>query len=492
MSPNFANYDYELESQRIAKRRQLAEAMQLKSMELGNPQTDGSGTWAGALAKALQAYSGVKGQQNAQQEERELADRSKQDLVSGLEQYTRQMQGTPDAPGGSVPNITGEAPDGTFQTDGQLTVPGEKPNKRQAMIDAISSNHPVLRNLGMQGLAQMGKSDQELTQKDLLSLSGYDPKSRIAAALRRDPSLLAPETKEHVVGNQLVAGIPGGEYNVGFDGRERFGDVGPVARGPNGAPILGQRNNATGEVKFAPGGGTTVNVSTEKKASDAFGVGLAEARVKNLQASYENAQMAVKTLDSVREASKMLDAGIKSGASANVALGIAKWAQALGMDADPAVANTETFRASMAQQTLATVKALGAGTGISNADREFAEKAAGGSITLDDHTMQRLIDITKLAAANTLVGHKQLMDKNSRGSGAIPEDLRTLEVPFSIDDEGGKFDWNQSTGRLQLKPSAGWTPTVKKTSPQSARTQTPVGTAAKPMSLDQYLKSQGY
>lgn len=492
MATNFANYDYELESQRLQKRRQLAEAMQLQAMQPGNP-SGGDGTPYGAIAKVLQAYAGIKGMQTAQEDERALAERNKTDLQEGVQRYMKLMEGTPDAQG-SVPDITGENADGTFQTGAKpLTVPGQKPDQKAALLDALSSNHPVLRNLAMQGLAQYGKREAPMSAKDILSLSDFDPKARIAAAMSGgDLSKLAPKLQQQVVGDRIVTNAGDGNYQVAFDGRPQYDPVGAVAQGPQG-PIFGQREQGTGKVSFAPSGGTTVNVSTEKKAADAFGAGLAEARVKNLQTSYDNAIVARKALDSLGQAETQLQAGIKSGATANVALAIAKWGQALGIgDGDPSIANTETFRASMAQQVLASVKQLGSGTGISNADRDYAEKAAGGAITLDDKAMQRLMDIQKTAAANTLVGHQILLQKNSGASGAIPADLETLRVPFEISDPDGKLQWNKNTGQFTLRNSATYTPANGKgQSPKSSIPQAKPA-AGKVLSLDEYLKQKGY
>jgi hypothetical protein len=45
------------------------------------------------------------------------------------------------------------------------------------------------------------------------------------------------------------------------------------------------------------------------------------------------------------------------------------------------------------------VKAFGSGSGISNADREYAEKMAGGQIKLDEASIKRILDIGERANA---------------------------------------------------------------------------------------------
>src|SRR5213079_929016 len=129
----------------------------------------------------------------------------------------------------------------------------------------------------------IGKKET-LSRKDLLSLSGYDAKSKIAAAMAGDESMLQPETKAHVVGNQIVAGVPGGPggYKSVGDFREQFSPVGVLATSPDGQPIVGQTEKTTGKATFAPKG-TSVTVDTGQKAGIEFGKKLAEGRAKAIE-----------------------------------------------------------------------------------------------------------------------------------------------------------------------------------------------------------------
>jgi hypothetical protein len=224
-------YDYEAEKAGLDRRQQLINALQQQALQPLNLPRQGSVQAAasplaaigGPIAQALIANY-AQGQQKEQQAE--LTSRYKQDLSSGIEKFMNTSQGSP-AVQASLPNPF----DGTSRTE-QIgaAVPGDP---KKAMLEALASNHPVLQQLGMSQLQGMGKKDQ-LSKKDLLSLSGYDAKSRIAAALAGDESLLTPEVKEHVVNNQIVSGIPGerGSYKPIGDFRDRFDVPGQVAVGP--------------------------------------------------------------------------------------------------------------------------------------------------------------------------------------------------------------------------------------------------------------------
>lgn len=465
------NYDFDAERTRIERKKKIAEGLQLQGMQ---PLQGNNIHWTSAVAQILNTLAGIKGQKNADQESQALGQRYKDELAQGMEAYADTSQGMPAAP---TPRID--------ETGAPVMRPAEPGNPRQAALDALASNHPMLQQLGMQQLTQAKK--EGLTKKDLLSLSGFDPKSRIAAAMAGDESLLAPETKEHVVGQQIVAGIPGqGNYKPVGDFREKYSPVGQLAVGPDGRPIFGQTDTATGKASFAPAG-TSVNVDTGQKAGVEFGKQLAGARAKAIETSFEKAQAASASLAALDAAQQDFQAGIKSGAPAQVALGFAKWAKALGFDADPSVANTEAFRSNMAQQVLSSVKALGAGTGISNADRDYAEKAAGGSIALDDQTMYRLMNIQKAAATNTLLSHNELLKRNAGASGAIPEDLMAFDVPVNV-KLGDALDYDEATRRVKVKAPGAAAPKPGTASSKPIPGGKP---SAGVMTLEDYLKSKG-
>jgi hypothetical protein len=149
------------------------------------------------------------------------------------------------------------------------------------------------------------------------------------------------------------------------------------------------------------------------------GGGSDEQIFKQMTESATSARAAVTGLNALREAKKAVDAGIISGAGADLNLGLAKIATFFG--ADPTrVTNTETFRSVIAPQVAALMKATVGSTQISNADREFAERAAGGSISLDSTSIKRLLGIMERASVISIADHQ--------------DRLNTV-----YPDEGGKF-----------------------------------------------------
>jgi len=123
------------------------------------------------------------------------------------------------------------------------------------------------------------------------------------------------------------------------------------------------------------------------------------------------ARAAAESLPAFQEARRLVGSGnIVLGAGADTRVAMQKVGALFGLDAS-AASNSETFRAAIAPTVLSMVKGLGAGSGISNADREFAEKAAGGNITLEPPTIKRLLDIGEKAARARVDAHNKMIDE---------------------------------------------------------------------------------
>lgn len=126
--------------------------------------------------------------------------------------------------------------------------------------------------------------------------------------------------------------------------------------------------------------------------------------------SAKAARTAATGLNGLREAKNALDAGIISGAGADARLGLQKVGAFLGVSDPTSIQNTETFRAAIAPQVAAMIKSTVGTANISNSDREFAEKAAGGNINLDAGSIRRLVDIMDRAGTGIVKAHGERLD----------------------------------------------------------------------------------
>jgi len=146
--------------------------------------------------------------------------------------------------------------------------------------------------------------------------------------------------------------------------------------------------------------GTTVNVSTGENAfAKEFGKRNAETFFERRQGAID----AVASIKATQEARKLLDSGVITGAGAEWILATGKALQTIGFNvAEDPIANTEAFVATRAQEVGRIIKLFGAGTGLSDADREFATKAAAGKVTMNEKSIRRILDINEKASHNVV------------------------------------------------------------------------------------------
>ncbi|PZP67911.1 MAG: hypothetical protein DI604_20210 [Delftia acidovorans] len=130
-----------------------------------------------------------------------------------------------------------------------------------------------------------------------------------------------------------------------------------------------------------------------------------------MKSSYDSARTAASGLNSLREARKAVEGGAILGIGADNRLALQKIGAQLGVTNPDAIINTETFRSAIAPQVAALMKQTVGSTQISNSDREFAEKAAGGSIALEKGTITRLLDIMERANTEVVKNHADRLNR---------------------------------------------------------------------------------
>lgn len=177
------------------------------------------------------------------------------------------------------------------------------------------------------------------------------------------------------------------------------------------------------ELESRRAGATNVNVGggSDKQLFDA------------VEESAKSANAAATGLASISEARRAVEGGGFFGSGADIRLQLAKVATALGADGRK-VTNTETFRSAIAPQIAAMMKATVGSTQISNADREFAAQAAGGSITLDETSIKRLLGIMERAGKDIIDRHNKKLDTIYPDNGKFDRE-RAL---FSVSGASGR------------------------------------------------------
>ena len=153
-------------------------------------------------------------------------------------------------------------------------------------------------------------------------------------------------------------------------------------------------------------GGVKVNLPVQEKA---FEGELGKGQAKRIIDSQVAAQDAASIIDTVRTGRDIMKSGMITGAGADFLVKFNQGLKTAGIDAGfaDAAANSQAFAANMAGNVGRLIKQFGAGTGLSDADREFATAMAGGKISVDAKAINRILDINERAARNTITRHNK-------------------------------------------------------------------------------------
>jgi hypothetical protein len=176
---------------------------------------------------------------------------------------------------------------------------------------------------------------------------------------------------------------------------------------PKGDPNIAIYNAAIRkQTEFAPRAITNVNLPPQQNAFEGeLGKGQAKSIVEN-RAVAQDAASIIETVNTGRD---ILKGKIITGAGADFLVNFNQALKTAGVDfgyAD-AAANSQAYAANMAQNVGKIIKQFGAGTGLSDADRQYAEKMAGGKITLDAKALNKILDINERAARNVITRHNK-------------------------------------------------------------------------------------
>ena len=154
---------------------------------------------------------------------------------------------------------------------------------------------------------------------------------------------------------------------------------------------------------------------------------LAEGMATNLIKRRDDAVGAVQGLESLKNARGLFDSGMITGSGAEFLTDMGNLLSTrLGFKfAEDPVANTQAYAATMGNQVGQIIKQFGSGTGLSDADREYAEKIVGGKITLSAPAIKKLLDINERAYKNVIRNYNKDAKKamSRPGSDTLPYDL---------------------------------------------------------------------
>jgi hypothetical protein len=170
--------------------------------------------------------------------------------------------------------------------------------------------------------------------------------------------------------------------------------------------------------------GVQVNLG---QGANEFQKSLGKESAKKFLDDRDSAMSAVQGLRGITEARTLMNSGIITGFGANYVVNFGKALRRVGINvAENDIDNSNAFIAAQAQQVANIIQQFGAGTGLSDADREFATKAAGGDITLTEGSIKKILDINERAYRNVIKDYNGRAEKIP--ANIIPYDLK-IQIP---------------------------------------------------------------
>lgn len=375
---------------------------------------------------------------------------------------------------------------------------------QQQIVDLVSAVNPAK---GMELKAQYANESATLAMKDAKNEKTATNRAAISAQFAGNPQLkhLVPLIDSGVydadgtfkdVLPMLKANVKGDKQSKPFAGVTAEGK--PVmlvtlsSEGANDKII----DVSTGEAPpvgtvLKTGSGTTVNVDLGEKANGFLMKELGKQRGQQIIDSSIDAKATSLSTQVIEDQWSLINSseGILSGLGAeSIKLPLSKLLMTAGMiskDAEKAVQNTEVFMANSGNLVAEVIKAFGAGTGLSDADREFAKGIVGGSIALTEEALKRLIKIQARASVRKIAMHNKEV-------GTLPKEAQewglTVDAPdLSWAFEEDSYDIANRKADLAAKRNTDWYKSV--TGGTAATPTTPV---ARPSSvqaaMDKYKK----
>ena len=184
--------------------------------------------------------------------------------------------------------------------------------------------------------------------------------------------------------------------------------------------------------------GTKVEVNLPGETEDAFSKEIGKKLADDIVKSRDKATTSLLTADVLNNQWEAITSkiGVITGTGANFKLGLGKVLAAAGLISDKQeelLANTEAFAANAGNMVAEVISAFGAGSGLSNADREYATAMAAGNITVTEESIKKILRLQALATKRKIEVHNMKV-ANSPAKDS-PYDM-TVKVP--------NFPWAES------------------------------------------------
>jgi hypothetical protein len=317
---------------------------------------------------------------------------------------------------------------------GQLELSKKKDAREQAVFDliqnALTGKEPPSAAAPVTGGVPMGggsgpaaapvagiPASTNVLRDQVAPQGGAAPVSSVGVNnLTAQPSVVAPVTSPTTAPAALTKDEQVKEIDLKI---EKLSMI-PDPRAKSAVEMLLKRREI-----LEPTKGPLVNINMPEDRKS-FEMKVGPEGTKFAYKGLEKAQNAAEIINNVNVGKSILDKGMISGFGANFLVGLNQALKTGGIDfgyAD-ASANSQAYAAAMAQNVGKLITLFGAGTGLSDADRAYAEQMAAGKINLDEAALRKILRINEDVSRRGIESH----NKKMKQMGA-PEYLQ-VEIPF--------------------------------------------------------------
>tara|TARA_R110000764_G_scaffold175676_1_gene262010 strand:+ start:141 stop:1298 length:1158 start_codon:yes stop_codon:yes gene_type:complete len=194
---------------------------------------------------------------------------------------------------------------------------------------------------------------------------------------------------------------------------------------------------------------TNINVGGEPGVGDAI---IKQTFGKDQQYFLENVQPGIDSLPNLQFMEQMLnvvgdDGEVITGKLAKPELFLKSLARDLGVGEFSDVAATQAYLATAGRQVGQVIRLFGSGTGLSDADREYAEKIAAGSIAMDKDALKRLVRMARTGIKGQVGNFNRQMER-SYSPDIVDEGTSNFALARLITPTEGLFDYETSVSGI--------------------------------------------
>jgi hypothetical protein len=190
------------------------------------------------------------------------------------------------------------------------------------------------------------------------------------------------------------------------------------------------------EMNLAP----SINTQRILDAGSAMKKEIAKAGAEHIFEMHEKYKEASKHLRNIDD-SEALISGMPTGKGADIELWLKQTADYLGFEqAD--VTNAEQYLALAGGRVASIIQAFGAGTGLSDADREFSNLMAAGTITKKAESLRNLLKIMRREANITVDNYKEVYGRTRDslgGDGYIMDSIAPREPKAGFSEKAKSY-----------------------------------------------------